>query len=330
MCKNIAKQITACIMSTALLMPGTLYASDTSALKSQEEIKIALTSPEKYSKTSSAEYIAWGIGVLAAGAVGYKVGHFLGDLKGFGRGFKAAGGFSAGELTRGQADIIAKLEKQVITLQNQLLSVKTAARGEDEVIRLIVRLNSQLAALKQKRTQAEIETLKKGIKKTIYDISAAEVKDPATKRILYKFLTQAEKSLRKKSIILALASVLTSVAIALIFSGEEENNNISSSRIIVSRQLEQAFESGPQVFTLKALYLKQRYGIEVVSSVIYEKQVKYFPVLREQLAHFDNAENRLLADFITKDHYSPAPSEHKTALLDNIKKSDPLSYQASF
>ncbi len=322
-------KILSLFLSFSLLIPNIAMAGQASSPKTQAEIKQALTSPEKYSKTSAAEYIAWSIGVLAAGAIGYKAGHFIGDIKGFGRGFNAAGGFSAKELTHSQAVIIARLEKQVAALQTQLLSAKSAGSAEDKVIRLIVRLNSQLASLKDKQTgRTEAETIKKSIRKTIEDISVAEVKDPGTKRILSKFLTQAEKSLGKKTAITALASLFVSIAIAALMLGEEGQQEISSSRIIVSRQLAQAFEAGPQVFTLKALYLKQKYGLEVVSSVIYENQAKYYPALQGQLALFENKENRLLADFITQDMAS-APASHKTALLDNIKTAAPLSYQAA-
>ncbi len=324
----LSKKVLSVVLSFSFFVPNVSLAANGAVGKTQEEIKLAITAPEKYSKTSAAEYIAWSIGVLAAGAIGYKAGHFIGDIKGFGRGFNAAGGFAARDLTKSQAALITKLEKQVLTLQNQLLSVKTAGAAEDKVIRLIVRLNSQLAALKQKRTQKEISNLKAAIGKTIGEISAAEVKDPSTKRILSKFMTQAEKSLRKKSVILTLASVFASVAIAVAVAGEEEKYNISSSRVVVSRQLAQAFEAGPQVFALKTLYLKQKYGLEVVSSVIYENQSKYYSVLQEQLAHFNNPENRLLADFITQDP-AAAPADHKTALLDNIKTAVPLNYQTA-
>ena len=49
------------------------------------------------------------------------------------------------------------------------------------------------------------------------------------------------------------------------------------------------------VFQRSKLYatfvFKQKYGLEVVSSVIYENQAKYYPVLQEQLALFENKEN---------------------------------------
>lgn len=326
---DTVSKVLSLFLSFSIFVPNMSFAGVNPAQKTQQEIKVALSAPEKYEKSSTAEYIAWSIGVLAAGAVSYKAGHFIGDIKGFSRGFNAAGGFAAKDLSSSQAAMISKLEKQIVSLQSQLLNVKTAGSAEDKVIRLIVRLNSQLCALKHKRDSEDIAVLKRSIAKTIHDISIAEVKDSSTKRILSKFITQAEKSLGKKSVITALASLLASAAIAAFVLTEDENYNISSSRVIVSRQLAQAFEAGPQVFTLKVLYLKQRYGLEVVSSVIYENQAKYYPALEGQLAHFKNEENRLMADLLTKE-VSAAPAQHKTVLLDNIKTAQPLKYQTMF
>lgn len=327
---SVSKKALSLVISFSLIVPNIALAAQNAGQKTQTEIKQALTAPERYSKTSAAEYIAWGMGVLAAGAIGYKAGHFLGDIKGFGRGFDAAGGFAARDLTAKQAAAIGKLERQVIVLQEQLLSASTTASAEDNVIRLIVRLNSQLSALKQRRTKEEVSALKRAIERTISEIPVAEVKDPSTRRILSKFITQAEKSLGKKGLVMALASLFASVAVAIVVSGEGEKYDISSSRVIVSRQLAQAFEAGPQVFTLKTLYLKQKYGVEVVSSVIYENQSKYYPALQSQLAMFENQENRLLADFITKGAAYPAQQYNKDVLLNSIKKASPLNYQSAF
>ncbi len=327
---KVFKKFISAVLCFSLFVPSISFAGVSSERKTQQEIKVALSAPDRYNHSSNWEYIAWSIGVLAAGGIGYKAGHFLGEVKGFGRGVNALGGVGVRDMSRNQAAIIAKLEKQVLELQNTIFALRTATPAEDKVIHLMVRLNSQLASLKSKQTgRYEAEAIKKSIRKTIEDLSIAEVKDPATKRVLYKFLTQAEKSLGKKTVITALASLFVTIAITALVAGEEVKQEISSSRTIITRELSQAFKAGPQAFTIKALYLKQQYGLEVVSSVIYENQTEYFPVLQQQLAYFENPENRLLADLVTQDLASPSPAQNKAAFLDNIKKAEPLKFQTA-
>lgn len=330
MCAKYLYKAVSLSLSFLLMTQSFVFAAGIPAKKSREEIKVMLTAPDKYiSKAGIGGDCVWAIAVLAAGAIGYKAGHFIGDIRGFGRGYKVRPMAESEALIKSQAEFIKSLEKEIANLSRQLAKSKALNSQEDKAVRLVVRLNSQIAALKERKMAAETEKIKKSIAGTIDELYKLEFKDPSTKRVMGKFLDQASKSIGKKGILLAIASLFASIAAVVLLSGAEDKYPVSTARLAVTRQLKAASVQGPQALALTALNLKKQYGADIVASVIYENQASFLPSLEKQLSAFANEDNRAAADYVLA-QMSETPQSNKNTLLESLQGKTSLKYNFVF
>ena len=325
------KRITAVMLAVLLACPNISLATvgNTAASKTQDDVKVLLTTPDKYKKSKNyGEYLFWSTAVVASGFCGYKIGKVVGHVHGFGNGINMSGAQELKALTGQQQAKLMQVEKQLLKLQKQLVKTN-ASSAEDQAIQLIIRLNSQISGLKGLRRYEE-ESAKKSISKTIDKLYALELKNVSTRRMMGKFLDQASKSLGKKGTMWAIASILPASIACILLLNEEERTPISNNRLAVQRQLQTAYAAGAQVFALKAISLKNKYGLELVSSVIYENRAKFYPVLSEQIAMFANRDNRLVADAMLGSAKQSSGYSFKYNLVKSLKNPQMPNYLKTF
>lgn len=189
----------------------------------------------------------------------------------------------SGKMSKIEAEaLIESLKKELSLLQGTLGSLKAATKADEQIISLMSSLNRQLLSLKKASSLQEASEIEKEILQTTQKIKNIPAFG-AKKELVENFTDAVFRSLKKHGGIVSLGAVALFSVGVLMFSGEKEIAEISHKRLDAQRTLRQTYETNPALFASQTLILKEEYGIDLVSSVLYENQ-HYLPLLEVQVS----------------------------------------------
>lgn len=349
--KTIVKKILTLCLSLIIATPTGLFAQAASAgNKTEEDIKQAISSQDKYLKDFS-DLVLWGLVIGAVSVISYKAGHFVGDIEGFGRGYKmgktglivaenkrvkkvpANNHFSGKKInpsdylsslkaTEASSKLDANLLKEFNALKLQLLKLANKSNSNTTLSEMVLRADKQLMALSMAKTEKEFNVLKNQLVKSLADLSGAKITKPSIARKLREYISHIYRKISGKGGLLGISLIAaTGTAIILMDSTEASAKTISNKRVFVTRELMLTAETAPDIMLAKVLILKEQYGLDLVSSVIYEKQDKLYAPLAAQIAVAENADSRSQAQaFFDKLSKEKSAEAKEAELLKQLKE----------
>jgi beta-galactosidase/beta-glucuronidase len=104
----------------------------------------------------------------------------------------------------------------------------------------------------------------------------------------------------------------------VLISGNAQAATISDSRLLAQRELAFSFQNTPDMFLVTVLNAKDKYGIETVSSVIYEKQKDYYPLFANQLQVMSDPKGKECLKLLVQGNNKSA-EQNKAALVSDLK-----------
>ena len=117
-----------------------------------------------------------------------------------------------------------------------------------------------------------------------------------------KFLQVLNERLPKKVGVIGITAVaVIGGGLLLLGTSEAGAQTISNSRLAVSRELKSALSVTPSLLSTKIITLRNAYGVNVVSSVIYENRETMLPLVKRQFAAMQMPEVKAKAARLMKD-----------------------------
>lgn len=124
---------------------------------------------------------------------------------------------------------------------------------------------------------------------TVEEISALPSSSAYVEKRLSEIVRVARENIRGKGGVAGIAVVAVLSAVWALSSSTEENVKlVSNNRLAIERELKETFKKNPDLLSAKVAILKDIYGLQAVSSVIYENQYSMLPVLEKQIKIISN------------------------------------------
>ena len=198
-----------------------------------------------------------------------------------------------------------------------------AGRGTqyaEEISKLAAEINANFrnmasadnAAAKNKFSAA-IERDSKALAELAAKSEAKGIKEAAN-----TFLSRISKEVKGKGGIIGLGVILVAGTALVLISGNAQAATISDSRLLAQRELAFSFQNTPDMFLVTVLNAREKYGIEAVSSVIYEKQKDYYPLFANQLQVMSDPKGKECLKLLVQGNNKSA-EQNKAALVSDLK-----------
>ncbi len=220
----------------------------------------------------------------------------------------------SGKLSVKEAEALLKnLKDEIVRLQGNLGALKITSAEDREMVSLMSKVHAKFAALisspKTEKTQI-IEKELADAAKTLKALPVSGVK----KELADSFSNYVLCRIKTRGWAVGIGALALVTASAVAASSDKPSAEISHNRSNVERALRDIYKTRPEFFATQILLLKEKYGTELVSSVLYENQ-EYLPILEVQLNTIYSKElGSVLAAF--KGNSSPAQA--KQALLESL------------
>ncbi len=103
-------------------------------------------------------------------------------------------------------------------------------------------------------------------------------------RVHRKFLSTCSAHLKGKGgAVGAVLVAVSAIGVLTMSSVESQASMVSNKRLVVENILEDSYQNRPELFGYEVFLLKEKFGEQLVSSVLYEKRTRYMPLLEEHL-----------------------------------------------
>ncbi len=200
------------------------------------------------------------------------------------------------EVTAANSEIRAATSKELNAVSNQiiedLIAEGKAQRGssariiaaQDDATRTILKLNTQMERVEAAAAGAQADDAIKAAFKTIEQLKAIKVPNATTEKMVKDFINSATRRLKGKGGAAGAVLVMVGGTAAMLMTSADANAQVvSNNRIAVEKALADSYKNNPELFTANAVALTRNYGDNLVSSIIYENQATYLPVLETQV-----------------------------------------------
>lgn len=386
------KFLTLTISLQLILLQPVLGETIPTRIKSRDEIKIMLTSSDKYVKTAGVSNIlVWSLVVVAVGRIAYGFGKNDKDLKSYDKGFKAGKetglyelknafkkeklhieqdaferGFSSGKesmtslseklfsagkkqgynkgleqglkhgysgingefkapktqavLTKAERKAILEFESQVKYISIKLSTPSGSEIAKNKMMVLFMHASNKADALKAAVNPQDIAVARNELLAVMERIRESKVADSSTRTVVKEYLNELSALTRAKGGAIGMTAVGV-IALGAMFaiSQNAQAADISNTRLLVERELSSTIKHTPEVLSVKALSLKQTYGVDIVASALYEHQ-EALPMLEQQLSFFESAQIRQISsDAVKSFSYSHSVWENKNNLINSLR-----------
>lgn len=392
---SAVKKVLSLVVSLQLLLLQPAFAETAAQrIKSRDEIKVILTSSEKYTQTAGIQStLAWSLVVIAVGRIAYGFGKNDKGLKSYQKGFEvgeqsglrnlrqalkkqklnieqdafergftsgkesmtelSAKLFSAGKkkgynqgleqglkqvysgvkgefkapkskavLTKAERQAVAEFESQVRYISIKLSTPTGAELAKNKMMILFMDASNKAEALKAATNPQDIAVARNELLTVMERIRVGRVADSSTRKVVQEYLKELSALTRAKGGAIGMAAAGV-VALAAMFALSQQTQaaDISNTRLLVERELSRTIKQTPELISVKALSLKNTYGVDMVASVLYEHQ-EVLPELTKQLSFFESAEIRQISsDLIANSSVrSNSVWENKNNLLNSLRQ----------
>lgn len=210
--------------------------------------------------------------------------------------------------------MIKSLREEIIRLQGDLGVLKHLTGQDREILSLMAKANKNISVLTSAPRSSQTTSLEQEITATINALKKVPV-NGAKKEFVDSFSNAILCRLKTRG------GLLVGIGVAALFSagiiavsGDKPAPSISYARLNIQRSVKDIYETRPELFATQILVLKDQYGAELVSSVLYENQ-EYLPLLQAQLSVISSAE------FIAMlEHFKgrTSPAQNKQMLLNSL------------
>lgn len=392
---SAVKKVLSLVVSLQLLLLQPAFAETAAQrIKSRDEIKVILTSSEKYTQTAGIQStLAWSLVVIAVGRIAYGFGKNDKGLKSYQKGFEvgeqsglrnlrqalkkqklnieqdafergftsgkesmtelSAKLFSAGKkkgynqgleqglkhaysgvkgefkapkskavLTKAERQAVAEFESQVRYISIKLSTPTGAELAKNKMMILFMDASNKAEALKAATNPQDIAVARNELLTVMERIRVGRVADSSTRKVVQEYLKELSALTRAKGGAIGMAAAGV-VALAAMFALSQQTQaaDISNTRLLVERELSRTIKQTPELISVKALSLKNTYGVDMVASVLYEHQ-EVLPELTKQLSFFESAEIRQISSDLLAGSSARSNSvwENKNNLLKSLRQ----------
>lgn len=188
----------------------------------------------------------------------------------------------SGKLVKVKADdLIKALREELVRLHGQIGSLRASAAMDKQIISLVSEAGQKLALLDRTTSAQETATLRHELSLAASHMNNVPVTG-ARKELLKSFSTSISRRLKGGAGALGVGAVILFSAAAIATAYKNPPHEISHNRLGVQRALQRVYESKPELFATQVFIFKEEYGVNFVSSVLYENQ-HYLPLLEAQL-----------------------------------------------
>ncbi len=132
---------------------------------------------------------------------------------------------------------------------------------------------------------------------------------PEAKESFSHFLSYLRQTLKKGGPLCLAGGAVIGIGLLFMASSNASAQNISNSRLAVSRELNATLNAAPSLLAAKVIALKQVYGTTLVSSVISENSATMLPLLKEQFAAMQRPEVKQYADYLLGETFDSANAD---------------------
>ena len=223
-------------------------------------------------------------------------------------------------VSKAELETLRQLNKQTEILQAKLLTEEGINGTKKELVVLMYQADKQVRNFKAAKNPEDIMRLRLELNNTIENLSKTHLPDEVSRNVLKEYVADISSLLKDKGGIVGLTVVGIAGAATLLLSSCSDGYGISNNRVIVQRELSKTFAKYPEIFAAKVLMLKDKYGLETVSSVLYENK-QMLPLLQKQMGYFSSPAIRREAFKVMQNsgrrHMSTV--QCKTALLEALK-----------
>lgn len=211
-------------------------------------------------------------------------------------------------------DVLENME-----MQGQKAYAGQAAHHSDLIFKLTSEINNNVRKLSSAETEEARAKLSSYIERDSKQLAelAAKSEVKGVKEAASAFLSRLGKSLKSRGGIIGIGIVLVAGTTLMLISGSEQPSQISNKRLLAQRELSFSFENTPDMFLVSVINAKEKYGIEVVSSVIYEEQARYYPLFLSQINVMNNPKGKECLKLLVQGN-NTSPSQHKATLLNHF------------
>ena len=392
---SAVKKVFSLVVSLQLILLQPAFAETASQrIKSRDEIKVILTSSEKYTQTAGVQStLVWSLVVIAVGRIAYGLGKNDKGFKSYQKGFEvgeqsglrnlrqalkkqklnieqdafergftsgkesmtelSAKLFSAGKkkgynqgleqglkqvysgvkgefkapkskavLTKAERQAVAEFESQVRYISIKLSTPTGAELAKNKMMILFMDASNKAEALKAATNPQDIAVARNELLTVMERIRVGRVADSSTRKVVQEYLKELSALTRAKGGAIGMAAAGV-VALAAMFALSQQTQaaDISNTRLLVERELSRTIKQTPELISVKALSLKNTYGVDMVASVLYEHQ-EVLPELTKQLSFFESAEIRQISSDLIANSSARSNSvwENKNNLLKFLRQ----------
>lgn len=219
-----------------------------------------------------------------------------------------------GKISKTEAKaIISSLKEEISRLQGKLGTIKAMTGEDGKIVHLMSLANKKIGLLissprseKTKLLEQEITAVINTLKK----VSATGVK----KEFIDNFANSILCRMKTRGGFISLAGIALFSAGMLAVSQRKDVASVSYTRLNIQRSVQNVYENNPELFATEILVLKEQYGADLVSSVLYENQ-HYMPLLEGQFKLITSPQ---LSEMLDCFKGRTSPAQNKQMLLSSI------------
>jgi len=227
------------------------------------------------------------------------------------RAYTKNGGKIPAEL-QGFRSATTKLQEEM-----EVASYSMPIKTKETINVLVTRINENFYALKSASNEKSAAKFSAELERDMQALSKIKVENIPMKSAIRNLLDKTVESLRGKGGALGFAGVLVAgTALMFVASSSANAAVVTNPRLTVQRDLASAYKNAPDAFLAYVLSENKAYGTELVSSVIYENQSSYYPLLSRQM---DIALNPKVIGCISKLMKVRNPQQAKSALVRQLE-----------
>lgn len=218
-------------------------------------------------------------------------------------------------LTREEKEALALLKRQTRNFQQKLATTEGVNQAKAKISVFIFRAGSQEEALRKATSKAERSAARAELSATVRKMKALPLPDSASKKVVTEYVKELQGLLSGKGGMIGVAALCATAGLTAMFLGEDDKEAVSNKRLLVQKEISFTIQHCPELLTAKAIALKEKYGLNIVASVISEQE-EAVKLLKIQAEDFNSPEvRRAASSAVNMGFSSSTPQYNKQELL---------------
>lgn len=218
-------------------------------------------------------------------------------------------------LTREEKEAVALLRRETRNFQQKLATTEGVNQAKAKISVFIFRAGSQEEALRNAISKEERSAARAELSATVRKMKALPLPDSASKKVVTEYVKELQGLLSGKGGMTGVAALCVTAGLTAMFLGDDDSEAVSDKRLLVQKEISFTIQHCPELLTAKAIALKEKYGLNIVASVIseHEEAVK---LLKIQAEDFKSPEvRRAASSAVNMGFSSSTPQYNKQELI---------------